>query len=449
MLEREPGEKLMPRRIRDARGVELTASSPQAGERYEQALELLAGYYLDPLATIDAALAEDPDFVSGHCLRAGLGVIATERGAEPLLRESLASGARLAAHASERERRHFAAAQAWLDGDFQRAMALYGAIVLDHPRDQLALQIAHIGDFALGQQRMLRDRVVAALAAWEPGIPGYSYVLGMLAFGLEETNLFDRAETTARDALARNPRDPWAVHALAHVFEMTGRIRDGIELLESGRSDWAARNSLAYHNFWHLALYHIEEADYERAMALFDEHIWPRPSAVALEMIDAASLLFRLHLRGLSLGARAASVADAWSDPAQRGYYAFSDVHAVMAMLADHRLVEARAILAELERRAGDVDSNAHMVRTVALPLSRALIAFEEERYPLVIEILIHLRCIANQFGGSNAQREVIEQVLGEAAVRAGSATVVRALAAERRLLRPQSGWARSLLARI
>jgi hypothetical protein len=156
-----------------------------------------------------------------------------------------------------------------------------------------------------------------------------------------------------------------------------------------------------------------------------------------------------MHLRGVPLGARTASVADAWSDPAQRGYYAFSDAHAVMAMLADHRLLAAREILGELERRAGDVDSNAHAVRVVALPLARALIAFEEERYPSVIETLMPLRCIAHQFGGSNAQREVIEQVLAEAAVRAGNATVVRALVAERRLLRPQSGWARSLLTRI
>lgn len=50
-------------------------------------------------------------------------------------------------------------------------------------------------------------------------------MLGMLALGLEENNLFAMAEATARRALELQPRDPWAVHAAAHVFEMTGKRR--------------------------------------------------------------------------------------------------------------------------------------------------------------------------------------------------------------------------------
>jgi hypothetical protein len=99
--------------VRDSRGIALTAQSQASAERYDAALDLLASYRLDPLAAIDAAIAEDPDFVSAYCFRAGLGVLAAERGAEPLIRDSLASGERLAGRANDRERRHFAAAQAW------------------------------------------------------------------------------------------------------------------------------------------------------------------------------------------------------------------------------------------------------------------------------------------------------------------------------------------------
>jgi hypothetical protein len=34
-------------------------------------------------------------------------------------------------------------------------------------------------------------------------------------------------------------------------------------------------------------------------LALFGERIWPAPSRVALELVDAASLIFRLYLRGV------------------------------------------------------------------------------------------------------------------------------------------------------
>ena len=65
-------------------------------------------------------------------------------------------------------------------------------------------------------------------------------------------------------------------------------------------------------------------------------------------MVDAASLAFRLHLRGVDLGARAESIADAWSDPSYYGYYAFNDVHAVMAFVVAGRL-DPSGVVRELE----------------------------------------------------------------------------------------------------
>ncbi len=141
--------------------------------------------------------------------------------------------------ANDRERAHAAAGRAWLEGDFHRAVALYGDILLDHPRDLLALQTAHVGDFLLGQSQMLRDRVAQVLPHWNADVPGYGYVLGMYAFGLEEMNLYDRAEETGRRALQLDPRDPWSVHAVTHVMEMRGRTSDGIRWLNGRRDDWA------------------------------------------------------------------------------------------------------------------------------------------------------------------------------------------------------------------
>lgn len=434
---------------RDSRDLNLSAGTRQSVSAYDTLLELVAGYHADPITPLEAALAADPEFVSGQCVRAALGVMAAERGAEPMIRQSIAAGRALASRANDRELRHFAAAEAWLDGDFQRGADLYGRIAVDHPRDLLALQVAHVTDFYLGRQRFLRDRVAQALGQWSDRMPGYGFLLGMLAFGLEETNLFERAEDAGLRALALNRRDTWAVHAVAHVYEMTGRVDTGIDWLEGRLEDWAPNNAFAFHNFWHLALFRLERGDEAGALALFDGHIWARPSAVALELVDAASLLFRLFLRGVELGTRSASVADAWSDSAHHGYYAFNDCHALMALLIDGRLSAARQLVAELERRAGEDGSNAAMTRQVGLPLGRALLAFGERRYDDVIETLLPLRLTAHEFGGSNAQRDVIDQLLGEAATRAGRAALTRALVSERRLLRPNNSWARLLELRL
>lgn len=435
--------------LRDQRNVELSTTSVAALSGYEKGVMLLGGYFRDPLATIDAVLAEEPDFVSGHVFRGALGLSTFERAGLPFVAQALEAGRKLASRANERELRHFAAQQAYLDGDFHRMNELYGKIVLDHPTDLLAAQLAHVSDFALGQPRLLRDRLVHALPAWSPEFPGYGFALGMLAFGLEETNLFAQAEETGRRALEHERRDPWAVHAVTHVFEMNGRVDEGIEWLTSRRNDWAPNNGFAFHNFWHLALFRLENGETNEVLRLLDEHIWPDQSNVALELVDASALLWRLHLRGVPIGSRARAVAYAWDQPAHRGFYAFNDAHITMSLVAGGLLDDARRVVKELERAAGEDGSNAQMTRDVGLPLSRALVLFGEERYADTVDILWSLRQTAVRFGGSNAQRDVIDQTLGVSAVRGGLPRVAAALAEERRLLRPRSSWASTLQGKI
>lgn len=242
----------------DCRGVAVSTSDRELLALYEKAVELSLGYYVDPFATIQSALDIAPDCAAAHCVRAGLIVMTSDRTFVPTLKESIEAVERLGKRANARERAHAAAARAWLEGDFAGSIRKYGEIVMNEPRDVFALQVAHIGDFFLGESTLLRDRIAQVLPEWDPATPGYGYVLGMYAFGLEETNLYSRAEDTGRLAVDKNPRDPWAVHAVAHVMEMQGRLREGIEWLESRREDWAPDNAFAFHNWWHLALYYLD-----------------------------------------------------------------------------------------------------------------------------------------------------------------------------------------------
>ena len=130
--------------------------------------------------------------------------MATDRGALPMLTESVEAVEALGRRANDRERAHAAAARTWLQGDFAGSIQRYGDILLDYPRDLLALQVAHVGDFFLGASTMLRDRIAQVLPTWDTSMPGYGYVLGMYAFGLEETALYSRAEDIGRRALDIN-----------------------------------------------------------------------------------------------------------------------------------------------------------------------------------------------------------------------------------------------------
>ncbi len=432
----------------DCRGVPLSGGNRAAAARLERATELLARFDLDPLAEVDALLAEEPGLVMGHCLRAALMLLSTDKACEGELAASLAAAEALAPRANDRERGHMAALRAWLAGGMRRAGDLYGRVLLDHPRDLLALQLAHQCDFFTGRSSMLRDRVAWVLPHWGSGTPGFGFVLGMHAFGLEETNLYARAEEQGRRALSLDARDPWAIHAVAHVMEMEGRAEEGIAWLAGRQADWAGGNMLAFHNWWHLALFHMDRGEHARVLELYDAGVRPDGAGpVPMEMLDASALLWRLHLRGVAVGDRWARLADGWA-AVEPGHYAFNDAHAVLALTAAGRPAEAEAVAGALRRAAGAAaGDNARMSRAVGLPLAEAVMAFGRGDYAAATATLLGLRERAHLFGGSHAQRDVIHQTLAEAALRAGDGALAAALAAERLDLKPRSPF-NALLAR-
>ncbi len=72
------------------------------------------------------------------------------------------------------------------------------------------------------------------------------------------------------------------------------------------------------------------------------------------------------------------------------------------------------------------------MSREVGLPVARALAAFGRGRHADALDLLLPVRAGLHRFGGSHAQRDVVQLTLVEAALRAGNAAQARALAAER-----------------
>ena len=286
---------------------------------------------------------------------------------------------------------------------------------------------------------------------WNPDVPGYSYVLGMHAFGLEECNQYDKAEETARRALELQRKDGWAVHAVTHVMEMQGRIDEGIQWLESRTDDWAPNNSFAFHNWWHLALFYLDRGMFENVLSLYDSQICSAPPDFVLQLLDATSLLWRLHLEGAEIGGRARSVADNWGGrlDAECGFYAFNDLHAMMAFVMAGRELEADQLIAGLEWTVKNgAGINVMMTRDVGLPLCRAIRAFGQERYADTAALIEPVRDIAHRFGGSHAQRDVLTLTLIEAAIRSGQHRLAQHYIAERTTLRPGGNWGPRLLRR-
>jgi tetratricopeptide (TPR) repeat protein len=430
--------------LKDRYGNPVSTNSSAALAHYDAALDLIRTYRGDPIALLDEALAEDPRFGGAWAAKAGLLVQQTDKAyADEAARSVRAGGV---AALNDRDRIHLEAAQDWIDGRFRQGTARLGLLAREQPRDLLALQYAHIGCFYLGMEHELRDWPLQAMRAYAPGEDGRSYVLGMAAFGLEECGDYARADQYGREAVEHDPRDGWSVHAVAHVNEMRGDLDAGIPWLADNASHWAPESGFAYHNWWHLALLHFDLGDTAQVLKLYDEKVRPDPNAqVMLEWIDASALLWRLKLEGVELGGRFASLATCWERAAEDGYYAFNDFHAVMAFLGAGRMADADRTLRAMRRAAGEAGDNGDMSRTVGIPLAEALVAFEAGHYEQCAETIASVRGIAQRFGGSHAQRDILSLTALHAALRAGRAGLAQSFAAERLARKPHSPWAQRL----
>ncbi|MBM3571234.1 MAG: tetratricopeptide repeat protein [Alphaproteobacteria bacterium] len=424
-------------------------SAPAGAVRgYERAVELFASYQADPVVEIDAMLAEYPDFALGHAFRAGLMATTSDKAFDGELRRSLSAAEALAARANERERGHIAAARAWADGEFDRAIELWGRVAVAHPRDLAATQFAHLGDFYLGYSHMLRDRVARVLTHWSRQDSGYGYLLGMHAFGLEESGDYRRAEATGRAAIALDGKDAWAVHAVAHVLEMQGRADEGAAFLEDSAQVWAPGCLMSFHNWWHLTLFNLDRGHVAKALQIYDDKVAAGGFAQALELVDGSGLLWRLSALGHDVGARWQVVADKWRTRIDDRYYAFNDMCAMMAFVGAGDRDAQNRLIAALEQTAAGNDLNAMMAREVGLPASRAIAAFGRGAYGEAIDRLLPVRGRANRFGGSHAQRDAFSWTMVEAAIRLGDRALADALLAERLALKPDSPLNRAWQAR-
>lgn len=441
-------------RLVDPRGNRLGTASHEAADHVETALWRLMSFFDTPLADLDAAQAADPGWALPKVMHAGFLMGLTEPARVNEAHRLLDVAEPLLAGAPTRERAHFEAQRAVADGRWQQACRIWDDLLLEHPRDALALQWAQLWDLCRGDAAGLRQRPARALPEWSEADPLFPYVLGLYAFGLEENNLYPQAEEAGRRAVAADARVPWAVHAVALVMQMQGRFEDGAAWLRQHQPGWAEGNRFAGHLWWQMGLFRLEALDVPGVQRLIDAHLCGAALQTTWQRMDAAALLWRMHLLGLDVGARFVELLRDWA-PADddAGHHGFNDLHVLIALLGAGELVRAERWIARCATRAmapEDARRSNHLAaREVALPLMRGLLAFARGEADAAVGLLHGARTQAPRMGGSHAQRDLIDQTLMAAAARASHRHVGRALLNERRMAKPPTPltrhWAEQL----
>ncbi len=409
-------------RHRDRLGLELTAANGEAARAFDDSVWAYVGFSREPGVPLKRALQADPAMPMALCLQGyflhlmGLPALAAKAKG---VHESVLK----IKNTNSREKAHVTALGAWCDGELERTCAILDGILAEYPRDFLALKLANYLYFYMGDAANVRDGPARALNSWNEGMPGYGHLLALHAFGLEESGDYAAAERAGRRATEINPADPWAVHAVAHVMEMQERTAEGADWIQGLSPHWDTANFFRFHLWWHLALMHWGAGRPDEALALYDARVWGDGSSENLSLCNDISMLARLELAGVDVGARWDAAAKVVREQAAASTLAFVDAHYALAL---------REVPAPYSR-----GSTGRIHASVGRLLCEAMVAWRTKSHARVVELLSPVRRELRRVGGSHAQRDLFTLALIDSAARSGDKTLAGSLLAERALLRP------------
>lgn len=370
---------------------------------------------------LNEVIAKAPDFAMAQAVR-GLACMLLGRPemvavAQDAHRDAIAAAGRMPP--SPAEAGFIEALGFWLQGRPSAASDRLQLVLDRNPRDALAMKMVQAIQFVLGRSDIMRRSAEAVLPHWE-GHAAKGYLLGCHAFSLEETGEYALAERAGMQAVELAPSDAWGLHAVAHVYDMTGRAQEGLDWLHGREGSWAHCNNFRFHVWWHQALMYLDIGNFDAALDLYDTEIRRDRTDDYRDIANATSLLARLELEGVSVGKRWEEVADLSEKRAGDGCLAFADLHYMLALTGSNRDGAAARLIGNMARsRESEGEAKAIIGRNghnTALGLQ----AYAAGNYGAS---WLHLRQALSDLqavGGSHAQRDVFTRIAVEAGLRGG-----------------------------
>jgi tetratricopeptide (TPR) repeat protein len=416
----------------DGYGLPTTTATSAALARYDTGVRDLLGWGRAALDAFRDAAAHDPGLALAHA-GAAVCLFLEERFAPA--RESAEVARAAAASQTPRERSHVDAIALLVGGRPAQAERRMREHLDAWPRDVIVLQRLYFIWFWQGRFPEILDLTTRL----RPAYGDDSFVLGLHAFALEQADRCREAVRVAETAIARNPEDAWAVHALAHALYELAAFDEGAGRLPPAIHPCQRLNWFRNHLVWHLALMHLSRGDYRRAVGMSRAAFERTPSAIAGDLHDSIALLWRQDLLGLPVGARWRPFAAIARERLDRQGLLFHAAHLGMALAGAGDWTTADTQMGMLRQRVAK-DSTG-LVGDVLIPLVEGMQAFARQEYRTVIDRIEPLRPRIVELGGSRAQRDVFHDTLLEACFRAGDAERATRLLAERVARRPDHYW--------
>jgi tetratricopeptide (TPR) repeat protein len=408
----------------DLRGLPISTTSSDALAAYERGVDLFLRWRGGALEALNAATNHDPHFALAHCTKAYIGWrMGNVNVALEGYRGAMASANDV--H-SEREQLHVQAVDAMHRGQSVAADELLAQIGTQYPTDRLAVRL-------LGFICIARGDYLAGLEIANRSLdtcPDDLQFQTMKGFFLEQSGNNAEGFAYSSRALASDPGNLYAYHAVGHAYISRGDYREALETFERAAS---------LEHYPHI-LWHLGEARAILGYEQFTRDYWAHTSP-ALPLFERIELLWRLEvLRHLPVDLTT------WKDLAEQGerllahpeYLTIWMHHWIGLALARVGEVEkARRQIAYL-RQFPEGKASGHW-STLGADLLEGELAFMREDYAAAERFMAPaVQQIHAMGGGSREQKDIFKDVFLELQRRLGHTDTVIELARQRLRTNPR-----------
>ena len=396
----------------DGYGNKISTESAEAADFYIKGTHQFLGAEPGVEDSFRSAIETDPEFALAHI---GYAREMQLRGRSTDMRQALNRAIKYAENLSEREQSHLNVSSLLLSGKSAEARLAVYEHVRQWPRDVLVAQMC-TSVFGLIGFSGLPGREAEQLAFISNLTDHYGenwWFKAQLAFAQLEVGQLHEAATNIEEAILLNPDSAHSKHIKAHLYYENLEDEEGLNYLKTHWENYDPSGALYNHISWHVGLWSLECGNLNQVWQILDHHISPDNSlGPPLNVLtDSVALLFRAEIAGVEVPVyRWKSLSAYASTKFTKTGLGFADMHAAIAHVRagnlgalDNIITNAKGPVANLTKK-----------------ISQAYHFMQNKEWLKASDLFLEVMPDHARFGGSNAQRDLIDFSLATCLIHQG-----------------------------
>ena len=411
--------------LSDFYGNNLTTTTGLARDNYDVGLKSFLSANYGAEEAFSLAVEADPNFSLAY---AGLVRAHMSAGNLSAAASALKTAKKKLNGASEREKSHVHCFELLTSGKSKEARDAVYKHLLEWPRDALVAQI-NTSVFGLigfsgqiGREKDLLDFTEILL-------PHYGddwWMMSMHAISLCEIGQTIASMELMEKSLGLNPRNANAAHFFAHILYEENEVEAGRGYLQAWMPAYDRRSILHGHLSWHEALWALQDGDEIKMWATIDSSVSPeKGTSLPLNALtDTAAIYYRAELAGYKVDT------NRWSRLSE---YAVQNFPNMGQSFADLHASLSHAMAGNDEYLQKYIEGKNGFAGDIIPCIAKAWKAIAKGEWLNAAQELAPNIDDFERFGGSRAQRDLLEFTYVSVLLRAGEAKKAKSVLLKRR----------------